>query len=66
MDWVICFVIMQIQGGVLITSLKMETVSIIDSIEDFEMMEVVAFLRNFKINNKNAGLVRLAFLLLQL
>lgn len=38
----------------------METVSIIDSIEDFEMMEVVAFLRNFKINNKNAGLVRLA------
>ncbi|MDE7052150.1 MAG: hypothetical protein K2O92_04410 [Lachnospiraceae bacterium] len=57
---------MQIQGGVLITSLKMETVSIIDSIEDFEMMEVVAFLRNFKINNKNAGLVRLAFLLLQL
>ncbi len=57
---------MQIQGGVLTATLKMKTVSIIDSIEDFEMVEVVAVLRNFKVNNKNAGLARLAFLLLQL
>lgn len=34
------------------TALKMEAVSIIDSIEDSEMAEVVAVLRNFKINKK--------------
>ena len=39
------------------TALKMEAVSIIDSIEDSEMAEVVAVLRNFKINKKKENYI---------
>lgn len=40
------------------TALKMEAVSIINSIEDSEMAEVVAVLRNFKINKKKENYVK--------
>lgn len=39
------------------TALKMEAVSIIDSIEDSEMAEVVAVLKNFKINKKKENYI---------
>ncbi|MCI9079060.1 MAG: dihydrodipicolinate reductase [Lachnospiraceae bacterium] len=40
------------------TTLKMEAVSIIDSIEDSEMPEVIAVLRNFKINQKKENHIK--------
>lgn len=40
------------------TTLKMEAVSIIDSIEDSEMAEVIAVLRNFKINQKKENHIK--------
>lgn len=40
------------------TTLKMEAVSIIDSIEDSEMEELVAVLRNFKINKKKENYIK--------
>ncbi|MCI8748149.1 MAG: hypothetical protein K1W15_03445 [Lachnospiraceae bacterium] len=40
------------------TALKMEAVSIIDSIEDSEMAEVVAVLKNFKINKKKENYIK--------
>ena len=40
------------------TTLKMEAVSIINSIEDSQMAEVVAVLRNFKMNKKKENYIK--------
>lgn len=40
------------------TALKMEAVSIIDSIEESQMAEVVAVLRNFTINKKKENYIK--------